>query len=333
MDRTYWKEIDYIEISQNYWKGGFDFLSPEISWPADPPRVTAMEFPLVPFAAALLYSVLGFGTFAARAVPLGSWVIVSIYSGRLARLEYGPLVGGCSAMVAVILPLFHPLRNNLLSEPTMIAFSVMAVFYLARWLGKGIPSARSAGTACLSLAIALKLTPIYLMLPVSALVLAHRTGSRVRLATFGRIVIPALVLPATWFTWAYFLGRRHIDVFGIFGGHNKLQTFRMLGDPIWRETMAERILWEIFGGKILFGFALLGLLYALAALNNKKVSYSRLSCCGFDLLCDCSRGKPRWSLSSSYIGACSFNLGGDRDHQCWNCGCRNTEMADGWELG
>jgi len=59
LDRAAWKEIDYLMISQNYWQHGFHFFSPEISWPAEEPRVTAMELPLVPFASALLYE--GFG--------------------------------------------------------------------------------------------------------------------------------------------------------------------------------------------------------------------------------------------------------------------------------
>ena len=45
IDRTFWKEIDYIEISLNYWKHGFNFIHPELTWPAEPPRMTAMEFP------------------------------------------------------------------------------------------------------------------------------------------------------------------------------------------------------------------------------------------------------------------------------------------------
>jgi hypothetical protein len=60
LDRTTWKEIDYIAISSNYWKHGFNFFHPEISWPADPPRYTAMEFPLVPYMAALLYEIFGY---------------------------------------------------------------------------------------------------------------------------------------------------------------------------------------------------------------------------------------------------------------------------------
>ena len=70
LEWTSWKEIDYLTISQNYWKNGFNFFKPEVIWPAEPPRVTEMELPLVPFTAALLYQIFGYGSLTARAVTL-----------------------------------------------------------------------------------------------------------------------------------------------------------------------------------------------------------------------------------------------------------------------
>ena len=42
IDRTAWKEIDYITISTNYWQHGYRFWWPEVTWPAEPPRVTEL---------------------------------------------------------------------------------------------------------------------------------------------------------------------------------------------------------------------------------------------------------------------------------------------------
>ena len=60
LDRTLWKEIDYITISSNYWKHGYKFLEPEITWPAELPRITAMELPLGPYGASFLYGIFGY---------------------------------------------------------------------------------------------------------------------------------------------------------------------------------------------------------------------------------------------------------------------------------
>src|SRR5512139_635085 len=70
VDRTAWREIVYVDISVNYWQKGASFLLPEVSWPAEPPRVTPTEFPLIPYVSALLYGVTGFNAFSVRAVTL-----------------------------------------------------------------------------------------------------------------------------------------------------------------------------------------------------------------------------------------------------------------------
>lgn len=70
---TAWKEIDYISISTNYIDNGFKFHEPTITWPAEPPRVTAMEFPLVPYLSAFLYKVFGFNPFALSSPILSSF--------------------------------------------------------------------------------------------------------------------------------------------------------------------------------------------------------------------------------------------------------------------
>src|SRR4051812_33689743 len=45
LDRTLWKEIDYVMLSDNY-RVGAPFFYPTITWPAEGPRFTGMEFPL-----------------------------------------------------------------------------------------------------------------------------------------------------------------------------------------------------------------------------------------------------------------------------------------------
>ena len=117
LDRTKWKEIDYIEISKNYVKNDFNFFKPEITWPAEPPRVTAMELPVVPFAAAILYKIFGYNVFTVRLIPLAFWLVLVVYVFLLARRELGPLVGLAAAMAAAIMPLYHEFRNILFSEP------------------------------------------------------------------------------------------------------------------------------------------------------------------------------------------------------------------------
>jgi 4-amino-4-deoxy-L-arabinose transferase-like glycosyltransferase len=128
LDRTSWKEIDYIAVSTNYWQHGYNLLWPEVTWPAEPPRVTEMELPVVPYAAALLYPVLGFNVYSVRLVVVFAWLLLVVYVWRLATREMGPVIGLASALATALMVLYHPFGRILHSEPLLVAMSVVAVF-------------------------------------------------------------------------------------------------------------------------------------------------------------------------------------------------------------
>ena len=259
LDRTVWKEIDYLMISQSFWQNGFDFLRPEIWWPAEEPRVTAMELPLVPFVSALLYAVLGFHPITARLTTLCSFVLMSYYVYRLGRRELGPIVGIAGALLSGLMALRHEFGNFQFSEPPMIALSVAAVFHYAEWLDRRRRLDWLLALAAFSLAVALKLTPLYLLLPLKYL--WWRPGRPRRAAPREQLTFVglSLIVPVLWYAWAYYLGTRFIDVFGIFGGHDKMQTAAMLTDRQWFWTMFHRISSGILTGKVELLVSVIGL--------------------------------------------------------------------------
>lgn len=108
IDRSPWKEIDYLMISKSYFENGYRFLYPEIDWPAQEPRYTAMELPLVPYTAALSYGIFGYSAFSARLLPAIAWLITALYAFLLGRRECGRLPGLVACLSAAVLPLHHP---------------------------------------------------------------------------------------------------------------------------------------------------------------------------------------------------------------------------------
>ena len=257
LDRTMWKEIDYIEISKNYVKNDFNFFKPEITWPAEPSRVTAMELPLVPFAAAILYKLFGYNVFTVRFIPMICWLMLVVYVFLLARREFGPIVGLGAAMASAIMPLYHEFRNILFSEPFVIASSVATIYYFANWIDFGRKRDWILAVVAFSLAVALKLTPLYLLLPLLWAAFRKYRFEFGNYRGFAGLVFLSLLLPIVWYLYAYYLTLNSIDVFGIFGGHDKMQTLTMLADNNWWLTMMIRLRWEILGGK--FGILLFAL--------------------------------------------------------------------------
>lgn len=267
LEWTSWKEIDYLTISQNYWKNGFNFLKPEVTWPAEPPRVTEMELPLVPFTSAILYQIFGFGPFTARAVTFFSSLLMVVYVYKLARREFNPFIGLLSALAAGVLPLYHPFSRLLFTEPTMIAMSVVSVYYLAEWADN--PSKRNWFLAilCLSLTFSLKLETLYLLLPLTWIVFRKHQFKIGQYWKFVLLILASMILPVIWYAYAYYLEMTGAHLFGIFRGHDKSQFTTLLLDFRWYRTMAGRVINGITGG--LYGFGLFGLGFLFLLLKRK----------------------------------------------------------------
>jgi 4-amino-4-deoxy-L-arabinose transferase-like glycosyltransferase len=262
-----WKEIDYLTISKNYWQNGFDFLKPEVTWPAEPPRVTEMELPLVPFFTAVFYQLFGFGAFSARLVPLIAYLVIVIYVYKLAKRELDAFVGLLAGMAAGLMPLYHPFSNTLFTEPAMIAMSVVSLYYMAEWVEHQRRREQILALLALTITFSLKLESLYLLLPLAWIAFrAYRFQFR-KYGGFVLLILLSFVLPVIWYFYAYYLETTGAHLFGIFKGHNKSQIFTMLTDLRWYRTMAGRIINGIFGG--IYG-TLLVLCGVAAALLTRK---------------------------------------------------------------
>jgi hypothetical protein len=141
---------------------------------------------------------------------------------------------------------------------------VAALYFFAEYMDRKRCLWGLAATAAFSLAVALKLTPLYLLLPLAWLSLRRNGWRPAANRGLAAVVGAGLVLPAVWYAWCWHLTETSIDVFGIFRGHDKMQTRTMLGSWEWYQVMFDRVSWDILGGKIGFGLGIVGLLASLA---------------------------------------------------------------------
>lgn len=245
IDRTDWKEIDHIMISKNYYENGYNFLYPEVEWPAEAPRYTAMELPLAPFLAGLLYGIFGHNVYTVRILTLIAFLLLIIFSFKLVKREAGVLLALMTALLTGVLPLSNQFNNYLFSEPLLLFFSVFSVFYYTEWIEKKKVWQLVLFILGFSLAISLKPTSLYLGLP---LLWIHYRAFGLQLKkyfSFILAILTCLILPVLWYSHANFLANNYIDVFGVFGGqfggHDKFQTITMLGDSQWWIIMYFRM--------------------------------------------------------------------------------------------
>lgn len=264
---TAWKEIDYISISKNYIENGFRFYEPTITWPAEPPRVTAMEFPLVPYLSAFLYKLFGFNPFSVRLITLVSFLLIIWFTGLFARKILGPYVALVAAAFAGFIPLNSPFGNFQFSEPLLFASSLMALYYFYRYTEENSIRFASLSFSFLALALLLKPTELYIAFPMVWLWFRKHLFHFRPWLKLSLWFAASFVLPLIWYVYAWYLTKTSIDVFGVFGGHDKFQTLTMLSQKSWYAAMFHS-LWTLLGGAAGFLIFLTGVLYAFLDLRK-----------------------------------------------------------------
>ncbi len=253
LEKTKWKEIDYIQISKNYTKEGIHFWEPTISWPAEGPRVTAMEFPLVPYLASGLYQVFGFNAFTVRILTLISFILLSVYLYKtVVLLTRDRGLAMLSLLLSLILPLNNIFGILLLSEPAIVALVMITIYHMLKWKQTDHNRYFTYSFLFFALSLLLKPTAMYVALPM--LYIYYLKTGNLKPRYYLRFVYAfflAIIPASLWYAYAYHLTQVSIDVFGVFGGHNKFQTFAMLSNPDWWSTMFERF-YKLFGGVHMF---------------------------------------------------------------------------------
>jgi len=262
LEFTDWKEIDHLNIARGYMHHGYNILKPEVPWLADPPRITAMELPLVPYITSLLFALFGYNIFTARILTILAFLVVIFFVFKLVQRELGNMTAILAALASAIMPLYHPFGFILYSEPWIIALTVYTIYQFAEWLEKEKKSSAIKAIVGFSLTIGLKVTAMYILIPI-VWILYRRYHFNIK-AYFKYIFlgILGLVVPVAWYSYAYYLTFHSVDVFGIFQGHNKFQTFTMLSDYNWYLTMFDRLSVWILGGKIGLILCVVGLISA-----------------------------------------------------------------------
>jgi hypothetical protein len=253
-------------ISKNYSEHGYKFFKPEISWPAEEPRVTAMELPLVPYLAALFYAIFGFNTFSVRLITVIAFVLLIIYVYKLAKKEAGIILALITAFFTALFPLFSEFGNCLFTEPLLLFFEVFTIYYFVKWIDLRKKYALILYITGLSIVISLKLTSLYLMIPILWIYFQKYRFQILKYWSLIWTFTIAMIIPVSWYVYAYYLSKNYIDVFGVFGGqfggHNKFQIFTMLSDPDWYKIMYVRLN-ILLGGKPGLALLVIGIFISL----------------------------------------------------------------------
>lgn len=252
IDRTVWKEIDYIMVSKNYNRHGYKFFRPEIDWIAEESNVTAMELPLVPYLASLTYGIFGVNEYTVRFPAMLSFLMGGFFLYMLARNIFGDIIGLLSLVVFSVISMFSDFSHFLFTEPTLIMVSILTILMFSKWSMNGNKKNFVLGLCFFSLAISLKPTILHISIPIFFLFYTRFQRNLLSYLRIIPVLSLTLIVPILWYIYAYYLSKTSIDVFGVFGGrfggHDKFQTFTMLSSKAWYRIMLYRLL-GLLGGK------------------------------------------------------------------------------------
>jgi 4-amino-4-deoxy-L-arabinose transferase-like glycosyltransferase len=227
-----WRPADLAAIALNYYRNGFDFLHPQILWGGTGPGYVEMEFPLLPYSMALLYSVFGVHDWVALTIPILCGIGLAVVVNKLTTHFFGAAAGFFAGLFVATTPTWLAMSTGLWPDAPPVFFGALGLYQLARWIDDG-SNRRFVVAGCLvSLAILLKLTSLYLGLPVLFLFWVkyrERCFGVPRLWFFAMLV---LIPPVLWYAHAYRLYLHYENTFGIIAsGYMKFGNTTLFGDP------------------------------------------------------------------------------------------------------
>lgn len=229
--RHAWRQCDTASVARNFHHNGYRLLYPQIDW--DIPGFVEMEFPVYPWTTSLLYRLFGESAAIARILAILASLVTIVFLYLLVERILGRRAALWSALFYAVLPANLFFGRAIMPESWMLAATTVALYCFLRWTDEESWHLYSLALLATTLACLMKLTSLYLGLPL--LWLAWQRWGRGALRRwpiwlFAGAVTTALLL---WYGHAYQLGQEFGASFNILtaAGTDKWGTWGLLANP------------------------------------------------------------------------------------------------------
>src|SRR6266404_4348509 len=202
-DTWSWRQSDVAAIARNYFQGGFHFAHPQIDWAGDQPGYVGTEFPLLPFAAALCYKLLGVHEWVGRVQAVIFFAISLPFFFLFVREIFGEIAATWALIFYCFAPLGIMASRCFMPDIPSLALSLIGLYFFARWLSTERSTAFVLAALAISLSILIKLPSAIIGAPLACIAF-----QRFRFSVFQRLhlwlfVAIALLPAAIWYWYAY----------------------------------------------------------------------------------------------------------------------------------
>lgn len=238
-----WRPADGGGIALNYFRHGFRFLYPQVLWGTSGNGYVEMEFPLIPYSTALLFKVFGAHEWVQLVLPMAAGLGLVWLTYCAGRRYFDARIALLAAWLVAVTPVLVMLTDTgIWADPPMVLCAGFGLYALAMGVEEQRLSWLVLGSASISLAVLLKLTALYIGLPV-AFVFWKKYGAKLLWTPQVWLVGAGILLPPlAWYWHAHGLYVQYHNTFGITGGgHLKFGGASLYGNPSFYGRTLRRV--------------------------------------------------------------------------------------------
>lgn len=242
IDTWSWRQCDVAAIARNFLHNGYCFAWPQIDWAGNAPGFVGTEFPLLPYAVALVYDAVGVHEWVGRLETICFFALSLPFFFALVRRAFGELAARWALFFYSFAPLGIEAGRAFMPDMPSLSLSVIGLYCFLRW--RQGHSWRSFLTAALTIALAilLKATTAIIGLPLlylSVISITERGGNfdrgrRPRLHELILFALIALVPAALWYWHAWEIARTNYPYHFFGAGGFSIMSWRWYGGIFWR---------------------------------------------------------------------------------------------------
>jgi len=242
-----WRPTELASIALNYYRHGFDFLRPQIFWGGNGSGYVEMEFPLLPYAIAWLFRWFGIRDWVALLPTIACGLALPVVVHNFTRRLYTPSAGFIAGILTATSPTWLAMSTGIWPDPAPVLFAALGVYLLAQWTDQARVAEFLLAGVCLALSILLKLTSLYVAIPVVFLLWIRYRSRWWRTPQVWMFAAIVLVPAALWYVHAYRLFLESHNTFGILaGGYSKFGSLDLYLDPrFYAKTLARVVLFHV----------------------------------------------------------------------------------------
>ena len=198
-----WRECDYAAIARSFYTEGMNIFYPRVDWRGDTPGYAEMEFPVLPWTAALLYHVFGYHEQVLRLLSALCSIFALLAFARLARRQLPHHAALIATALFAANGLLFALSGAVQPEPLQLLFTILAVDAIVQWREGERSILLVQASVMTGIAIVAKSPSAYLGF-VLAYVVLRKLGTRAFRTPIVYVSSAiAVVPPLLWYEWSH----------------------------------------------------------------------------------------------------------------------------------